>query len=353
MAGLAPVRLGVIGCGFIGQVHIAAATRCPGTVVAAVCDIAPGLAERTARETGAERAFTDATELIGSDVDAVVVALPAVARHPVMLAALAARKDILVEKPAAASVRDIDELIAAQRGQVVGACSARFRTPQTARAAAAVLARDELGELRSISVRGYKAAPPRPDTMPPPWRLNAALNGGGMLWNWGPYDLDFVLGLTGWSMTPTAVFGQTWPISGEIADWVDPQSTAETHSNSLVRFSNGCVLNMERGEYLPTTAASSCLFTGTKGSMSLNMTGGSGPAVTVEVFGDEGVHPTLTLAPSADNNMTGRATNLIGNFVQAVRDRSHPLTTLENSRTILTIVEAIRRSGQTGTLQTI
>jgi len=37
------------------------------------------------------------------------------------------------------------------------------------------------------------------------WRLSKSLNGGGIMANWGCYVLDYVFGLTGWSIHPERV----------------------------------------------------------------------------------------------------------------------------------------------------
>jgi predicted dehydrogenase len=352
-------RLGVIGCGVIGRVHIAAAARTGLAEVVAVADISAAALQAAVADFGIARAYDDPYALLADDgVEAVVIALPAVARHEVVLAAFAAGKHVLVEKPPAATSRDLRELIAARGQLTAGSCSPRFRTPASARAAAELIADGVLGDLRAIYVRGHRQAPARSAELPPAWRLSRSLNGGGVLWNWGPYDLDFVLGLTGWSLTPELAFGQTWPVSPELADWVPAGSDAEAHATALIRFTGGCTLNIDRGEYLPARDSAICQFIGSHGSLSVDMIAGSEPAgmiagsepaVTVEQLTDAGLCVTQTVDRSADNTFDGRADYLIGDFASAVISGTQPLTTLENSLTILTTIEAIRTSAETGT----
>lgn len=57
-------RVGVIGCGFFARNHLAAWTAIEGVTIAAVCDLDLGKAEAAASEFGAERAYTDAVEML-------------------------------------------------------------------------------------------------------------------------------------------------------------------------------------------------------------------------------------------------------------------------------------------------
>lgn len=346
-----PARIGVIGCGFIGRVHIAGALRSGAIEVTAIADISPDALRAAASDFEVERAYDDPYKLIADDnVEAVVIALPAVARHDVALAAFAAGKHVLVEKPPAATSKELSELIAARGDLIAGACSPRFRTPASSRAAAGLIADGVLGTLQAIYLRGHRQAPAKPEQMPPAWRLSRALNGGGVLWNWGPYDLDFVLGLTGWTLVPEAAFGQTWPASPELTGWLPAGSDAEAHASAIIRFADGCTLNIDRGEYLPVPDSSLCQFIGTRGSLSIDMLGQAKPGVVVSEFGAAGLQTTRTIDPSGDNTMEDRAVNLIYDFASAVVNGGEPLTTLEKSLTILRTMEAIRTSAETGTL---
>lgn len=110
-----PVRVGLIGSGWIGRFHgESLARRIPETDLVAVADPAPGSAERVAGELGARSWYTDAAELIADpDVEAVVIASPARFHTDLVVAAAAAGKAIFVEKPMALTIADADRAIAA------------------------------------------------------------------------------------------------------------------------------------------------------------------------------------------------------------------------------------------------
>jgi predicted dehydrogenase len=88
-----PLRIALLGYGFIGKMHEGAALACGQQVV------------RIARSTDDWMAAVTAR-----DVDAVVVATPNALHHPQALAALAAGKHVLVDKPMAMSVAQAREI---------------------------------------------------------------------------------------------------------------------------------------------------------------------------------------------------------------------------------------------------
>src|SRR5262245_45386559 len=93
------LRIGIIGAGFVGRVH-ARSARVTGARVAAVSVSTPERSKEAREELGAERAFDSAEELIASDaVDVVHVCTPNHLHVPLTLAALAAGKHVVCEKP--------------------------------------------------------------------------------------------------------------------------------------------------------------------------------------------------------------------------------------------------------------
>jgi len=105
------IRFGILGSGFMGRTHIEAIRRLPNAEVIAVTggSRAPGLAERyrIAHEPD------DAALLRRRDIDAVVVTTPHHCHVGQTLAAAAAGKHVLVEKPLATSAEDCDRMIEA------------------------------------------------------------------------------------------------------------------------------------------------------------------------------------------------------------------------------------------------
>ena len=209
-----PVKYGVIGCGVIGPTHMRPSRSYDHIELVAVADLIPERAQRAAAEYGVPKVYTQGNDLIDDpEVELVVLAMPTCHRKELALRAFSRGKHVLTEKPVAMSVQQVKDMMAARGDRVVGCCSPRFRLTPSALAAQECVAGGVLGDLRVIRARAIIAAGPEPTNPPPPWRVSKGLNGGGILFNWGCYDLDYLLGLTGWTLRPRTVFGQAWTIS--------------------------------------------------------------------------------------------------------------------------------------------
>lgn len=338
-----PVRLGVIGCGVIGQQHLRGAAESELVDVVAVADISAELAASVAADHGISAAYRNPQELLDrGDIDAVVLALPTRPRQQLALDALAAGKHLLIEKPAAATAGDIEQLQAAQGTAVVACCSARFRTRPVAQTIAKVVASGQLGQIRELHSRGLRSAPPKPVTPPPAWRLSVEANGGGILWNWGSYDFDFLLGSVGWDFTPTVALGRTWPLAPEMVDWAAPGSDAESHGIGLVLGENGTALTIDRGEFLPIRRRSTTEIIGTAGSISIDYEAMDEGDLTVTIVDDSGAIDVL-VEPQNDTHAAIPAA-LLNDFAGAIRNDRSPLTTLDHAALIARITDAICQS---------
>ena len=111
-SGETALRVGIVGAGFIGDVHARAARRAGARVVGIVASTPERTAQAAAR-VGAELIFRDGLELITSgDVDVVHLCTPNDLHHPLAEAALASGKHVVCEKPLAVSVADARALCA-------------------------------------------------------------------------------------------------------------------------------------------------------------------------------------------------------------------------------------------------
>lgn len=144
-----PLKIGVIGAGTISQsVHIPSIHRA-GLTLSWVCDLSASRAHEVAARTGA-RASTDPSEVFASDdVDAVLIATPG--SHARLAAqAIRAGKHVLVEKPVALTLREIDELrdLAAEHSRVVQVGYMKMYDPLTATARTELEALEDVRLLR-------------------------------------------------------------------------------------------------------------------------------------------------------------------------------------------------------------
>ena len=106
------LRAGIVGAGFMGEVH-ARAVRAAGGVVARVAASTPERSAEAATRLGAEGAAGSVDELVtADDVDVVHVCTPNALHAPVAEQVLTAGKPVVCEKPLATSVEDARRLTA-------------------------------------------------------------------------------------------------------------------------------------------------------------------------------------------------------------------------------------------------
>ncbi len=115
------LRLACLGCGFITRTHSRTLAR-RGDIALSFASRTPGAAEAFRREFGGVKAFGDYdAALADPEVDAVLVAVPTAFHLDLTLAALAAGKHVIVEKPAFPLTADFLRVLEArdQAGRVV------------------------------------------------------------------------------------------------------------------------------------------------------------------------------------------------------------------------------------------
>jgi len=175
----------IAGCGLIGQKR-AKALR--GAKVVACADVLRERAEALAHATGAT-ASGDWREIVKrDDVSIVIVATTNDLLAGITIAALAAGKHVLVEKPAARSVAEIDEVIAAQnKSGCLVHVGFNHRYHPALRKAQLLVEQGEAGEMMFVRGRyghggriGYDRE----------WRADPAVAGGGELIDQGVHLID-------------------------------------------------------------------------------------------------------------------------------------------------------------------
>ena len=105
------MRVGVVGAGFIGAVHLGAYANMPEVEVVGVADALPEIAATGAAVVGA-RAYSSYEELVAAEeVDVVDVCLPTAYHRELALEAARASKHVILEKPIARSLEDAEAII--------------------------------------------------------------------------------------------------------------------------------------------------------------------------------------------------------------------------------------------------
>ena len=141
-----PVRLGVIGCGRIAQAaHLPAVAKTDEVELIAVCDPSVALAEGVGGRYGV-RAYVSSEQLLGDDIEAVIIATPDRFHHPLGVRSLEAGKHVLMEKPLAATSEQASAL-----AELAAARNLRLQTGAMKRHDPGIaFARRHLGEIGDI-----------------------------------------------------------------------------------------------------------------------------------------------------------------------------------------------------------
>ena len=204
------VRIGIVGLGNMGAVHVGHAQRLPNTELAAVCDRgADKLAEVCAKHEVA--GFSDYAQMLEStEMDGVIIATPHYDHPPMTLAAFARGLHVLVEKPIAVHVKDARRMIAAYHQarathpELVFAAMFMQRTYGFWRKIKAMIDEGQLGTLIRTTwiITDWFRTQHYYDSGD--WRATWQGEGGGVLINQCPHNLDLYQWLVG---MPTRVHG--------------------------------------------------------------------------------------------------------------------------------------------------
>jgi predicted dehydrogenase len=324
------IRLGIVGCGVIGRAHLEACRNIHSIEVAGIADLRQTLVESTAQEFGVASFHTDPAELFQrADIDAVVLAVPTSGRALLAIEALKNGKHVLIEKPAAMNVEELKHMREFQGNRVIAFCSSRFRFMKHAQVASKYVTTGKLGELRIIRCRAITPAGLPPEQTPLAWRYRIDMNGGGIWYNWGVYDLDYLLGIAGWQCKPIEAFAQIWGTDPDRIVYTGPSADGETHGIGLIRCANGMMISFERGEYVADNKEGIWQIIGSHGSLTLKMTDMNNSLVAHEFI--PGIGTTSSVIWQGEENIGLLTQRVLQDFSSSIIDRKEPMTGMEQA----------------------
>ncbi|MFC1582306.1 Gfo/Idh/MocA family protein [Planctomycetota bacterium] len=342
------VRIGIIGCGVIGKTHAAQAAALEETELVGVTDLNQEAAQALADRLEVPRVYASAEEMLSdTEIEAVVLALPSSIRTALCLQAFEQGKHVLNEKPLSQDPEETDELLQARGDLTAACCVSRLRFTKSFQAAFNFVKSGALGELRLVRIRALQPAAPPPTSPPPVWRFNKGMNAGGIMSNWGCYDLDYLLGLLDWQLKPVQVLARTWNIAPDFKDHIAPGSDAETHVSAFVTCENGPVIMYERGEQIGRTDDYVWEITGTGGTLHFDIVPKAGMALRFDqAVPEEGV--VTETVWEGDDDWEAAHRGPLQDFARAIREKREPLSTFEQAGLIQKITHAIYASSDKG-----
>lgn len=221
MADQAPLRVALIGTAFMGAAHSQAWRTAPRFFDLPREPEMALLVGRSADSTAAQAAklgwpewstnWRDAVSR--DDIDVVDICTPGDTHAEIALAALAAGKHVMCEKPLANSVADAVEMAAAAelaaRDGVLSMCGFSYRRTPALALARRFIAEGRLGAIRHVRASYLQDWLSDPEA-PLSWRLDKARAGSGALGDIGAHSIDTAQWLTGESITEVSATMRTF-----------------------------------------------------------------------------------------------------------------------------------------------
>ena len=240
------VRFGIIGVGNMGSGHSKnlLAGKVENGVLAAICDLKQSKIDAIKAMEGAENVatFTDYKEMLASGlIDVVIVAVPHYFHPPMVIDALNAGVNVISEKPAGVYTKQVKEMNAvAEKSDKLFGMMFNQRTNCYYRKMREMIQNGELGEIKRVNwiITDWYRTQDYYDSGD--WRATWKGEGGGVLFNQCPHQLDllqWIVGMMPVKMQAHCHFGK----------WHDIE--VEDDVTAYMEFPNGAT-----GVFVTTTA---------------------------------------------------------------------------------------------------
>ena len=191
------IGIGIIGAGFARTTQIPAFRACEGARVVAIASGRRANAERVAREFGIPHVAGDWREVVArEDVRLVSIVTPPSTHAEMTLAALAAGKAVLCEKPMAMNAEETDRMRRAARAAgLLAHIDHELRFLPARRRMRELIRAGEIGRVRHIKFL-FRSDMRAPASRAWDWWSDSEA-GGGVLGAIGSHAVDTLLWLTG------------------------------------------------------------------------------------------------------------------------------------------------------------
>ena len=332
------IGFGIIGCGMVSRIHAEALREVPGAELRGVYDPVPGRAEAFSLEKGGIPYAALEDLLKAPDIDVVCICTPSGTHAKLAVQAVRAGKHVVVEKPLAITMEQLDEVDSACRqGGVQLCCISQLRFTRDYRLVREAVAEGKLGTLvcGDVYMKYYRDPSYYAGSS---WRGSLAMDGGGALMNQGIHGVDLLQSIMG---PVKSVFARSRTLFHKIE--------AEDTLSAVLEYENGAL-----GVIQATTSACP----GYSRRLEINGTLG-GITLTEDriTSWDLAAPPEYLLQPVESGVRTaGDPTALnvechaaqLSDMIRAIHTGTRPLVDCSEGRKTVEIILAIYRSAQTG-----
>ncbi len=327
------MRWGLIGASTIAEQHLIGALRANGCEVAAVMSTGAARAQEIADRHGIARSGSDLAALLASpDIDAVYISSTNEKHRAQALAAIAAGKHVLCEKPLAMTVAEaVDMVRAAEAAGVVFATNHHLRCSGSHRAVRALIASGRIGRVLSLRLFHAVHLPPHLQG----WRINDPSAGGGVIPDITVHDADVARFLLG--EDPVSVVAQMGA-SGMGQGVEDSAMSVWTMPSGAMVMSHESFTHPFAGSGLEVHGQTGSIFA--RGVMTQE------PVGEVDLVTEAG----REAVPYAPHNLYVQG---VGDFLAAVAGKGQPAATGWDGLASLAVALAVREAARTGVRQMV
>ncbi len=339
------LRIGLIGTGGIMRgAHMPGWQLAKDCQIVAACDSNGETAEKFAKDFNVARVSTDALEIAqAKDVDVVDICTPNRAHTPAVLAALAAGKHVICEKPLAVTTAEVREMAAAaKKSGTILMTAQHFRFSPRVVALKRFVDAGSVGEVYHARVHAV-----RRNWLPTsPTFIDDAISGGGPCMDIGVHALDTAMYLMGFPK-PVRVSGTTMVnfakgdvIPGAWGEWDRARFTVEDFASGFVHFDNGATMVIEAAwlQHQKESEDFSARLFGRKASISWP-TGEYSSTLNRALI--DGV-------VAEENGLKAAHSQEILAFIDAIRAGKPSPVPVEQTLSVISILEGIVQSGKSG-----
>ncbi|NPV68356.1 MAG: Gfo/Idh/MocA family oxidoreductase [Anaerolineae bacterium] len=335
------VRVGVIGSGFIGHIHVDGLKRVPEAEIVAVASRTPGKARRFADERGIPYAYEDYRQLLArDDIQAVTVGVPNYLHEEVVIAAAEAGKHIMCEKPFTTTMRAARNMLAAVRNAGVKLVYGEMLcfAPKYVRAKRLV----EEGALGKVFLVKQSEEHDGPHS---PWFWDVNLSGGGVLLDMGCHSIEFAR----WILDRP----QVRSVGATLGTFVHRDRTqGEDHAICIIEFENDAIAIAENSWAKTGGIDDRCEIYGSKGNTRADLIHGNALITHSKVGYGYAVEKADTTVgwtfTGFEEEWNYGFPQEMQHFINVIKGREEPVERGEDGLEVLKIIHAAYQSAGEG-----
>ncbi len=337
-----PIRIGLIGAGAIGAWHARIIAEAANARLVAVCDSDPARARTLAASYGATP-LTDESAFFAQPMDAVIIATPEAVHETHVVAAARAGLAVMVEKPVAATVADIDRMAAVVDDAGIIAMAAHVERFEAGSAGLySAVSQGVAGQVTALMARRQFS----------PGGVDRFVGLSTTLRILAIHDFDLIRWLHPGAIASVHAAGATGPIHA--------RTGLHDHIVTTIRFVDGALAMVESGWTLPASIAdfrtpqgwqgagnNRIEIFGTAGMLSNDM--GLRHQQLVALTDAEGFRAAgLRHQPVIHGRVQGALRAEVEHFLDCVQTGAQPLCTLADARRAVALLQASEASLASG-----